>query len=102
MQTNMRSGLRPSSSCKGMVNDQLETFMKVEQRTVLGTKPRIHRVVSKSDSDHVLATTAHRALGLTPVGPICHSNLSLGHHPILRVRVLIWVIMVSIVTKMQY
>ena len=36
----------------------LETFMWVVQRTRAGSKPRISRVVSKSDSDHGTATTA--------------------------------------------
>ena len=60
----------------------LETFMAVVQKTGPGSKPRISRVVSKSDSDHRTATTAHRTLGLTPAGTICHSNLSLSHYPI--------------------
>ena len=51
--------------------------MGLEQRIVPGTNPRISRVVSKSDSDHGTATTAHRTLGLTPAGAICHSNLYL-------------------------
>ena len=64
----------------------LETIMGVEQRAVPGTNPRISRVVSKSDSDQGTASTAHRTLGLTPVGPICHSNLSLSHYPLLYKR----------------
>ena len=58
--------------------------MGLEQRIAPGSKPRIPRVVSKSDSDHGSATTAHRTLGLTPAGTICRSNLSLSHYPILR------------------
>ena len=60
----------------------LETFIGLEQRMAPGTKPRIPRVVSKSDSDHG-TTTAHRTLGVTPAGTICRSNLSLSHYPIL-------------------
>ena len=60
----------------------LATFMGVDQRAGPGTNPRIPRVVSKSDRDHGTATTAHRTLGLTPAGTICHSNLSLSHYPI--------------------
>ena len=56
--------------------------MGLEQRIAPGTNPRIPRVVSKSDSDHGSATTAHRTLGLTPAGTICCSNLSLSHYPI--------------------
>ena len=63
----------------------LETCMGVEQKTVPGTNPRILCVVSKSDRDHGTATTAHRTLGLTPAGTICHSNLSLNHYPICQI-----------------
>ena len=42
--------------------------MGVDQRTGEGSKPRIPRVVSKSDSDHGSATMAHRTLELTPAG----------------------------------
>ena len=56
--------------------------MAVVQRTGAGSKPRISRVVSKSDSNHGTATMAHRTLGLTPAGTICHSNLSLSYYPI--------------------
>ena len=44
-------------------NNELETFMAVVQRTGAGSKPRISRVVSKSDSDHGTATTATEPLG---------------------------------------
>ena len=57
--------------------------MGVLQRTGAGSKPRISCVVSKSDSDHGTATTVHRTLGLTPMGTICRSTLSLSHYPIL-------------------
>ena len=60
----------------------LETFMAVVQKTGPDSNPRISRVVSKSDSDHRTATTAHRTLGLPPAGTICRSNLSLSHYPI--------------------
>ena len=39
-------------------------------------------VVSKADNNHGTATTAHRTLGLMPVGTICRSNLSLSYYPI--------------------
>ena len=71
------------SKLNPLCNGPLETFMGVEQRTVLRTNPRISPVVSKSDSDQGTATSAHRTLGLTPAGTICRSNLSLGHHPLL-------------------
>ena len=58
--------------------------MGLEQRIAPGTNPRIPRVVSKSDSDHGTATTAHRTLGLTPAGTIFRRNLSLSHYPICR------------------
>ena len=58
--------------------------MGLEQKNGAGSKARILSVVSKSDSDHGTATTAHRTLGLTPTGTICLSNLSLSHYPILR------------------
>ena len=60
----------------------LETVMGLEQRIAPGTNPRIPRVVSKSDSDHRTATTAHRTLGLTPSGTICHSNVTLLYLPL--------------------
>ena len=41
-------------------------------------------VVSKSDSNHGTATTAHRTLALTAAGTICCSNLSLSYYPIRR------------------
>ena len=56
--------------------------MGVEQRTGPGTNQRISRVVSKSDSDHRTATTAHRTLGLKSAGTICRTNLSLSHYPL--------------------
>ena len=59
--------------------------MGVEQNTVLGTNPRMSLVVSKSDRDHGMATTAHRTLGLPLAGTICRSNLSLSLYPILKV-----------------
>ena len=59
--------------------------MGVDQRTGEGSKPRIPRVVSKPNSNHGTATTAHRTLGLTPAGTICRSNLSLSYYPILNV-----------------
>ena len=40
--------------------------MGVDQRTGKGSKPRIPRVVSKSDRDHGTATTDNRNFGLTP------------------------------------
>ena len=45
------------------ISNYLETFMGVEQRTGEGSKPRIPRVVSKSDRDHGTATTAIEPLG---------------------------------------
>ena len=57
--------------------------MRVDQRTGEGSKPRIPRVVSKSDSDHWSGYYGHRTLGLTPSGTVCRSR-SLGHYPILR------------------
>ena len=60
----------------------LETVMGVDQRTGEGSKPRISRVVSKSDRDHGTATTDDRNLGLTPAVTISLSNLSLGLYPI--------------------
>ena len=60
----------------------LETFIGLEQRIAPGTNPRIPHVVSKSDSDHGTATTAHGTLGLTPAGTICRSDLSLSHYPL--------------------
>ena len=60
----------------------LETFMGVDQRTGEGSKPRIRRVVSKSDRDHGTATTDNRNLGLTPAVTISRSNLSLSLYPI--------------------
>ena len=62
----------------------LETFMGVDQRTGEGSKPRIPRVVSKSDRDHGTATTDNRNLGLTPAVTISRSNLSLSLYPIRR------------------
>ena len=62
--------------------DILETFMGVDQRTGEGSKPRIPRVVSKSDRDHGMATTDSRNLGLTPAVTISRSNLSLSLYPI--------------------
>ena len=56
--------------------------MGVDQRTGEGSNPRIRRVVSKSDRDHGSAAMAHRTLGLTPAGTICHINLSLSLYPI--------------------
>ena len=56
--------------------------MGVDQRTGEGSKPRIPRVVSKSDRDHGTATTDNRNLGLTPAVTISRSNLSLGLYPI--------------------
>ena len=67
---------------KGRFYSGLETFMGVDQRTGEGSKPRIFRVVSKSDRDHGTATTAHRTLGLTPAGTMSRSNLSLSLYPI--------------------
>ena len=66
-------------------NKYLETFMGVDQRTGEGSNPRLPLVVSKSDSNHGMATMAHRTLGLTPAGTICHSNLSLSYYPIYAV-----------------
>ena len=63
---------------------RLETFMGVDQRTGEGSKPRIPRVVSKSDRDHGTATTYNRNLGLTPAVTISRSNLSLSLYPIRR------------------
>ena len=57
--------------------------MGVVQRTGAGSKPRISRVVSKSDRDHGTATTDNRTLGLMPAVTISRSNLSLGLYPIL-------------------
>ena len=57
--------------------------MGVDQRTGEGSKPRIPRVVSKSDRDHGTATTDNRILGLTPAVTISRSNLSLSLYPIL-------------------
>ena len=68
------------SLCSGYPT--LETFMGGVQRTGAGSNPHIPRVVSKSDSNHGMATTAHRTLGLTPAGTICRSNLSLSYYPI--------------------
>ena len=62
----------------------LETFTGLEQKNGAGSKACIPRVVSKPDSDHGTATTAHRTLGLTPAGTICRRNLSLSHYPIHR------------------
>ena len=45
-------------------NHVLDTFMGVDQRTGEGSKPRIPRVVSKSDRHHGMATMAHRTLVL--------------------------------------
>ena len=56
--------------------------MGVDQRTREGSKPRIPRVVSKSDRDHGTATTDNRNLGLTPAVTISRSNLSLSLYPI--------------------
>ena len=56
--------------------------MGVDQRTGEGSKPRIPRVVSKSDRDHGTATTDNRNLGLTPAVTISRSNLSLSLYPI--------------------
>ena len=56
--------------------------MGVDQRTGEGSKPRIPRVVSKSDRDHGTATTDNRNLGLTPPVTISRSNLSLRLYPI--------------------
>ena len=56
--------------------------MGVDQKTGPGTNPRIPLVVSKSDSDHGTATTAHRTLGLMPACTISRSNLSLSHYPL--------------------
>ena len=76
--------LKATSSCKKserfFFNGISETFMGVDQKTGPGTNPRIPLVVFKSDSDHGTATTAHRTLGLTPAGTICHSNLSLSYY----------------------
>ena len=60
----------------------LKTNMGVGQYILPGSKPRIPRVVSKSDSNHWRGYYAHRTLGLTPAGTMCHSNLSLGYYPI--------------------
>ena len=57
--------------------------MGVVQKNGAGSKPRISRVVSKSDRNHGTATTDNRNLGLTPAVTISHSNLSLGLYPIL-------------------
>ena len=67
--------------------------MGVDQRTGEGSKPRIPRVVSKSDRDHGTATTDNRNLGLTPAVTIFRSNLSLSLYPILKgnlCRPMIW------------
>ena len=72
-------GRRPSAGGSYCV---LETFMGVDQRTGEGSKPRIPRVVSKSDRDHGTATTDNRNLGLTPAVSISRSNLSLSLYPI--------------------
>ena len=66
----------------------LETFMGVVQKNGAGSKPRISRVVFKSDRDHGTATTDNRNLGLTPAVTISHSNLSLGLYPIYRLSTL--------------
>ena len=68
-----------------MVNAVFETFMGVVQRTGAGSKPRISRVVSKSDSDHGSGYYGHRNLGLTPAVTICCSTRSLGLYPILYI-----------------
>ena len=60
--------------------------MGVDQRTGDGSKPRIPRVVSKSDRDHGTATTDNRNLGLTPTVTISRSNLSLSLYPIPRIE----------------
>ena len=62
--------------------NMLETFMGVDQRAGPGTNPCISLVVSKSESNHVTATKAHRTLGLMPAGTICRSDLSLSYYPI--------------------
>ena len=51
--------------------------MGVDQRTGEGSKPRIPRVVSKSDGILWTAT-----LTTEPAGTIRHSNLSLSYYPI--------------------
>ena len=56
----------------------LETLMGLDQRTGAGSNPRIPCVVSKSDRDHGMCTTAYTTLGLMPPGTICSSNLSLS------------------------
>ena len=61
--------------------------MGVDQRTGAGSKPRIPRVVSKSDRDHGTATTDNRNLGLTPAVTISRRNLSLSLYPIRSVCV---------------
>ena len=57
----------------------LETFMGVVQRTGAGSKPRISRVVSKSDRDHGSGYYGNRTLG--PAGTICHSTRTLVPAP---------------------
>ena len=64
---------------------KLETFIGVGQNTGAGSKPRIFRVVSKSDRDHEIGYYGNRTLGLTPADTICHSTRSLSLYPILRV-----------------
>ena len=66
-----------------MYYNLLETFMGVVQRTGAGSKPRISRVVSKSDRDHGSGYYGNRTLGLMPAGTICHSTRTLGLYPIL-------------------
>ena len=68
------------------IAEVVETFMAVVQKTGPGSNP----CVSKSDSDHRTATTAHRTLGLPPTGTICHSNLSLSQYPLRRARQIEW------------
>ena len=70
----------------------LETFMGVEQRTGLGTNPRIPCVVSKSDSDHVTATTATEPLEVlfaivtSPSVTILYIEWCLPDHLVLQVN----------------
>ena len=60
--------------------NMLEKFMRVEQKDVPRTNPRIPCVVSYSDSDHRSGYYSHRTLGLMPAGT--SSTRSLGHYPI--------------------
>ena len=66
------------------VVQRIRNFNWARTKDCAGNNARISRVVSKSDRDHGTATTDNRTLGLTPVGTISHSNLSLGLYPFPR------------------